>query len=186
MSHKACSIPLIAALTTEPPGKREPAYIRFHSPSMSRGSRPISQPSKSRTTSTVALSGPHEYASPMPWIPSSVCTFTNGQLRLETLTSRVSIFVIFIAALLPCDNERPEAHMRRRNATPRSYAALYMCVLYRSEARAYNHGVLVLHDLSQPPRSGPVAWVYRATGVGDTGFQFLAFVQRGWCADFFP
>ena len=70
-------MPLSAELRMLPPGNREPAYIRCQSASMSRGSLPTSQVSKSATTAAVASSGPHEYASPMPWMPSSVWTRTN-------------------------------------------------------------------------------------------------------------
>jgi hypothetical protein len=70
-------MPLSAEFRIEPPGNRDPAYIRCQSASMSRGSFPISQVSKSAMTAAVASSGPHEYASPMPWIPASVWTRTN-------------------------------------------------------------------------------------------------------------
>ena len=69
-------MPLMAALTTSPPGKRVKLYMVAHRYSMLRGSLPTSHSLKSRTVAAVASSGPAEYASPQPWMPWSVDTFT--------------------------------------------------------------------------------------------------------------
>src|SRR5579859_27223 len=101
MSHRACSMPLMAAPTTTPGGKRVPLYISAHRCSMAKGSCPASQVSKSRMTSTTASSGPAEYAWPMPHRPSSVQTFTKVWLFQPACTRKVSIFDIFIVISVP-------------------------------------------------------------------------------------
>ena len=60
MSHNACSMPLMAELTTMPPGKRVVLYIRSKRYWTLRGSLPISHDLKSSMTLTVASSGPAE------------------------------------------------------------------------------------------------------------------------------
>jgi hypothetical protein len=67
---------VLAAFTTSPPGNRVKFTIIEYRCSTLRGSCPISQLRKSFTTSTIAASGPHEYASPMPDMPWSVSIFT--------------------------------------------------------------------------------------------------------------
>jgi len=79
-------MPLIAAFTIEPPGKRVPLYINCQRCSIRDGSSPTSQRSKSWITAAVASSGPTEYASPIPSTPSSVSTFTKTRFRCPSWT----------------------------------------------------------------------------------------------------
>src|ERR1700730_7655648 len=99
MSHSACSMPLIAALITAPPGKRVKLYMVAHRYSTLRGSLPISHPLKSLMVATVASSGPTEYASPKPYIPASVRILTKHRLRPPAFTKKLWMSVIFSSGL---------------------------------------------------------------------------------------
>ena len=96
MSHSACSMPAIAERPITPSFQKPCLVIVRTAFSMSRGSWPMTSGARSSTQPTTARVFHSSVASPQPWRPWSVSTFTNTQLRISALTTSVRMAVIFM------------------------------------------------------------------------------------------
>ena len=76
MSQSACSTPESAPHSTGPPRQNAWRYIVCQSRSISNGSAPTRYLCSSSIAPSIARSLPEQADSPIPTIPSSVCSFT--------------------------------------------------------------------------------------------------------------